>query len=190
VCQIVHYKMKNHTINPETLRKRNSKQKETPKERAARLKRERERKRQKRAEETDEARDARLTKAREQKNRKRAAEFIDEREKRLAHERVYKRTTRNSDRPNPVKEHQNRIRSTRIHMSDHQRLISVKTDVEFCRNSVPKWIVLSINFVPYVTNESHQWCLSIKCAVVAMWKEKKFDLPWIYSRRKIARTLS
>src|ERR1700722_5429329 len=93
--------MKNHTINPETLRKRNSKQKETPKERAARLKRERERKRQKRAEETDEARDARLTKAREQKNRKRAAEFIDEREKRLARERVYKRTTRNSRQTQP-----------------------------------------------------------------------------------------
>ena len=55
MCQSVHYEMKNHTINPETLRKRNSKQKETSKERAVRLKRERKRKRQKRAEETDEA---------------------------------------------------------------------------------------------------------------------------------------
>src|ERR1044071_8464727 len=104
MCQSVNYKMKNHTINPETLRKRNSKQKETPKERAARLKRKRERKRQKRSEETDEVRDGRLRKAREQKNRKRAAESIDEREKRLARQREYKRTTRNSKQTQPRQE--------------------------------------------------------------------------------------
>jgi hypothetical protein len=54
--------MNNQTTNPETLRKRNSKKRKTPKQRAAQLQTECERKRQKRYEETDEARDACLTK--------------------------------------------------------------------------------------------------------------------------------
>jgi len=48
------------TINPETLRKRNSKKNETDEQRETRLKRDRERKRKKTAEETEEDHDARL----------------------------------------------------------------------------------------------------------------------------------
>ena len=51
--------MNDHTINPETLRKRNSKQRETTEQRDARLARERERKRKNRASETEEKRTAR-----------------------------------------------------------------------------------------------------------------------------------
>src|SRR5205823_3696277 len=51
--------MNNHTINPETLRKRNSKKNETDEQRETRLKRDRERKRKKTAEETAEETDIR-----------------------------------------------------------------------------------------------------------------------------------
>ena len=51
--------MNNHTINPETLQKRNSKKNETDEQCETRLKRDCERKRKKTAEETEKDRDAR-----------------------------------------------------------------------------------------------------------------------------------
>jgi hypothetical protein len=87
--------MKDHTINPETLRKRNSKNNETDEQREARLKRDRERKRKRKAEETDEDRDARLTSIREQKKQRNSMETSAECKNRLNREKERKRIVRN-----------------------------------------------------------------------------------------------
>ena len=60
------------STNPETIRKRNSKNKETPEQRRTRLDCESERKRQRRAEETENKRKDRLTIESERQRKKRS----------------------------------------------------------------------------------------------------------------------
>src|SRR4051812_27331960 len=141
------YKMNNQTIHPETLRKQNSKKRETPEQRETRLKRERERKRQKRAEETDEVRETRLTRAREQKNRRKETESIDERETRLEHEREYRRTTRNSRQTQIHQEtlEPNQVGVTNINEDEHrvlQKFRNKMDNIEYklcpvCKERIP-----------------------------------------------------
>lgn len=88
------------TTNPETLRKRKYISNETPKQREARLERERERKRQKRAEETSEQHETRLTGMREWRREKKSNENIEEREMRLNRERRRKRESRARNKEN------------------------------------------------------------------------------------------
>jgi len=100
-------------------------------------------------------RDVRLRKAREQKNRKRAAESIDECEKRLAREQEYKRTMHNSKEIQPRQEAPGQNQIDTDNSVRHVRSSATNISEDEHRNSVPKWIGLNINFVPYVTNESH-----------------------------------
>ena len=74
-----HHKMNNQTVNPETLRKRNSKKSETAEKRKSRLNRETELKRQKRAAENEEKRTERRKRDRERKAKKKAEESKENR---------------------------------------------------------------------------------------------------------------
>jgi hypothetical protein len=82
------------STNPETLRKRISKNNETSNQKQARLARESERKRQRRENETDEQREARLEDVRERRRRKESTESIEEREQRINHESRRRRNSR------------------------------------------------------------------------------------------------
>ncbi len=86
--------MNNQSINPETLRKQNSRQKETAEQREARLERDRERKRRNRANEMEEKQELRRTSDRERKRRKNSTETIEERQSRNSRESKRKREMR------------------------------------------------------------------------------------------------
>ena len=79
----IKYSKSKMSTNPETIRKRNSKNKETPEERRSRLDRENERKRQKRASETIEKREERLRNTRERQKQRRTTETQEDRQNRL-----------------------------------------------------------------------------------------------------------
>jgi hypothetical protein len=86
--------MNNQSINPETLRKRNSKQKETAEQREARLECDRECKRRNRANETEERWELRRISDRKRKKRKITMEAIEEHQSRNSRESKRKRETR------------------------------------------------------------------------------------------------
>jgi len=79
------------STNPETIRKRNSKKRETDEQRQTRLQRESKQKRQKRAEETQNQRKKRLTGESERQRQKRSNETSEDREKRNKRETERKR---------------------------------------------------------------------------------------------------
>jgi ATP-dependent DNA helicase PIF1 len=103
MCQSVHYKMKNHTINPETLRKRNSKQRETTEQREARLARDRERKRKNRAMESVTEREKRLQSIRDKRRQKKEMETPIERGKRKERENERRQTARKRARHETIR---------------------------------------------------------------------------------------
>src|SRR5688572_18890160 len=86
--------MNNQNTNPETLRKRNSKMRESTEHREARLAREKERKRLKRSRETEEVHETRLRSVRERRSQKHSMESTEERESRLNRENERKRDAR------------------------------------------------------------------------------------------------
>jgi len=86
--------MSDQNTNPETLRKRNSKTKETASQREARLARDRERKRQKRTKEMEENHETRLRSVRERRIQRQSTETAKEREHRLNRENERKRDMR------------------------------------------------------------------------------------------------
>lgn len=86
------------STNPETVRKRNSQEKETAAQRNKRLKRDRERQQQKRAGQSGGAREEHLASDRNRKKRRREAETTEERNTRQAQDRGRRRAIRNSRR--------------------------------------------------------------------------------------------
>ena len=77
--------------NPETIRKRNSKNNETDEQHKVRKERDRERKRKKKAEETEEDRKARLARLSDNRQKKKSEEKSVERRERLDRENERKR---------------------------------------------------------------------------------------------------
>src|SRR5688572_24585658 len=139
--RIKYAKMNNQTINPETLRKRNSKMRETVDQREARLTRERERKRKKGAEETDENREARLGSNRERKRQKISTETSEEHKKRLNKESEQKRVLRvrnNQRRQRIAEETDVRPKSQTISEDEHRMLQNFRNKMDNIQyNSCP-----------------------------------------------------
>src|SRR4051812_1917964 len=119
--------MNQHPINPETLRKRNKKNNETPEQRQERLARERERKRQKRANETAKPREARLADMRERRREKTSTENAEERESRLRRDNERRRDSRaknrNETEPRPQETNQTDYDNSATTISTDEHLL-------------------------------------------------------------------
>ena len=140
--------MNKQTINPETLRKRNERDRETQEQREKRLERQRESKRQKRAQETDEQREERLINIHERRKNKQLTESNAQHQECLRRENECKRATRerNIQNRDEITDHTDNTQNETERNIPHRILQDFRK----------KWRIYNINHVQCVKSDLQQ----------------------------------